>query len=126
MPVDVNKALDLKHNHHLSYAAIAAIQGVTPQAIHQKIKNLLPIPETQVYQDHRGDILANVQLKLLAALDDDRVKDMSGLQLVTAAAILYDKERLERNQSTANVATIFSDISMLRKQANGKDGDDVI
>ncbi len=103
MPVDVNQALDLKYNHHLSYKAIAAIQGVTPQAIHQKIKDLLPIPETQVYQDHRADILSNLQLKLLYNLDDEKIKAMGGRDIVVSAGILYDKERLERGQSTQNV-----------------------
>jgi len=29
---------------------------------------------------------------------------MSALQKITGAAVLYDKERLERGQSTANIA----------------------
>ena len=95
-PVDVLQAIDLKYNHHLSYAQIAAIQGVTPQAIHQKIKDLLPIPETQVYIDHRSEILAHTQLRLLAELDAARLKEMGGRDLVVSMGILYDKERVER------------------------------
>jgi hypothetical protein len=100
MPVDVNQAIDLKYNHHLSYDQIAKIQGVSPQAIHQKVKDLLPIPETKVFQNHRADILSNLQLKLLSNLDDKRIKGMHGRDLVVSAGILYDKERLERGQST--------------------------
>lgn len=114
MPVDITQAIDLKYNHHLSYKAIAAIQGVTPQAIHQKIKDLLPIPENQVWMDNRKDILANLQLKLLKELDDEKIKAMSGQQIVTSAAILYDKERLERDLSTSNTALIHEDIAALR------------
>ncbi len=114
MPVDVNQAIDLKYNRHLSYAQIAAIQGVTPQAIHQKIKDLLPIPENQVYMDHRADILSNTQLRLLAALDDDKIKKMAGDRLVWSAAVLYDKERLERGMSTANLSTITASIAELK------------
>ncbi len=114
MPVDVNQALDLKYNRHLSYAQIAAIQGVTPQAIHQKIKDLLPLPENQVYIDHRADILSNTQLRLLAALDDDKINKMAGDRLVWSAAVLYDKERLERGMSTANLSTITASIAELK------------
>ena len=112
--VDIPQAIDLKYNHHLSYAQIAAIQGVTPQAIHQKIKDLLPIPENQVFVDHRADILSNTQLRLLANLDNDKMKQMSGKDLVVSAAVLYDKERLERGMSTANLASVHADIAALR------------
>jgi len=115
MPVDVNQAIDLKYNHHLSYKAIAAIQGVTPQAIHQKIKDLLPIPETQVWIDNRADILANIQLKLLSEIDDDRLKKAPVGSLVLAACQLYDKERLERGMSTANLASLTADIASMKR-----------
>ncbi len=114
MPVDVSSALDLRLNHHLSYSEIAAIQGVTPQAIHQKIKDLLPLPENQVYLDHRADILSNAQLRLLAALDDEKINKMAGDRLVWSAAVLYDKERLERGMSTANLSTITASIAELK------------
>jgi hypothetical protein len=112
--VDLRQAVDLRCNHHLSYTEIAKLQGVTKQAIHERIKAILPIPENQVFQDHRADILSNLQLKLLYNLDDSKIKDMSGQQIVTSAAILYDKERLERDKSTANVATLTADIAKLK------------
>jgi len=42
MPVDKATALKLKVDNNLSYEQIAAIQGVTRQAIHKAIKPLLP------------------------------------------------------------------------------------
>ncbi len=122
MPVDVNQAIDLKYNHHCSYKEIAAIQGVSPQAIHQKIKDLLPIPETQVYVDHRADILSNIQLKLLRNLDEAKINKMSGKDLVVSAAVLYDKERLERGQSTVNMITFHSSIQAARELLHSKEG----
>ena len=100
--IDVNKALDLKYNHHLSYKEIGKIQGVSAQAVHAKIRHLLPTPDTQYYQDNRADILSNIQLKLLRQLDSSRLKRMPAGSAVLAACQLYDKERLERGQSTAN------------------------
>ena len=120
MPVDPSAALKLKIDHHLSYSQIAAIQGVTKQAIHQRIKNLLPIPETKVWQDHRADILANLQLRLLSFIDDEKLKKTPVGSLVLAACQLYDKERIEKGLSTANLSVLMSDIEAIR----GKDKDD--
>ncbi len=122
MPVNVSQAIDLKYNHHLSYDQIAKIQGVSPQAIHGKIKDLLPIPETQIYIDHRADILAGLQAKLLSNLDENRLSKASAYQLVGSAGLLYDKERLERGLATANTAVIHADIAALRAQDKEKSG----
>ncbi len=115
MPVDVSSALDLRLNHHLSYAEIAAIQEVSPQAIHQKIKNLLPPAELDTYKNHRADILAGIQARLLRAVDDDRLDKTPVGSLVLAACQLYDKERLERGMSTSNMAMIHADIEAIRQ-----------
>ena len=119
MPVDKSEALDLRLNHHLSYKQIAQLQGVSKQAVHSSIKGLLPIPETKVFQDHRADILANIQMKLLSQLDHDRLKKAPAGSLVLAACQLYDKERLERGESTENVS-IHADIQALKRGQEGQ------
>lgn len=118
--LDVSKMLELKTVNQLSYSEIAAIDGTTPQNIHSKIKNLLPTEETKTYQEHRADILSNLQLKLLSNLDDDRLKKASAFQLVGAAGLLYDKERLERGQSTENIAQIHGDIAKIKAAMQNK------
>ena len=72
------------------------------------------MPENQIYVDHRADILSNTQLRLLANLDDAKMQQMTGKDLVVSAAVLYDKERLERGMSTANLASLTSDIAAIR------------
>ena len=114
MPVDVSTALKLKIDNNLSYAKIAAIQGVTPNAIFKRIKHLLPDQFTDTYQANRADILSAMQVKLLSQVDDSRLKKMSVRDAVVSAAILYDKERLERGMSTANLASVHADIAALR------------
>ena len=118
--LDVSKMLALKTVNQLSYSEIAAIDGTTPQNIHSKIKDLLPTEETKTYQEHRADILSNLQLKLLSNLDDDRLKKASAFQLVGAAGLLYDKERLERGQSTENIAQIHGDIAKIKAAMQNK------
>ena len=100
--VDVERALDLHLNHGLSYAQMAPILGVHPSAIHKRIKHLLPNLDTQYYQDHRANIFSHIQLKLLSQVDSPRLKKLNIRDAVISAGILYDKERLERGQSTAN------------------------
>lgn len=118
--LDVSKMLALKTVNQLSYSEIAAIDGTTPQNIHSKIKDLLPTEETKTYQEHRADILSNLQLKLLSNLDDDRLKKASAFQLVGAAGLLYDKERLERGQSTENIAQMHGDIAKIKAAMQNK------
>lgn len=114
MPVDKGKALELKLKGN-TYAEIAAIQEVSPQAIHQSIKHLLPNKDTKVYQDHRSDILSEIQRKLLVSVDDDAIQKASLLQRMTSFAIVYDKERIEKGLSSGNFVLVQADLEQLRQ-----------
>lgn len=48
------------------------------------------------YKNHRGDILAGLQDKILQSINEDAIKGMPVGQRVMSYGILYDKERLER------------------------------
>jgi hypothetical protein len=61
------------------------------------------------FKTARADVLAVHQMRLLEGLTDDSLKEVSPYQKVGMFGILYDKERLERGQSTANVA--YADMS---------------
>jgi hypothetical protein len=69
----------------------------------------------QSYKEHRADILAGMQAKILAHVDDERLKKAPAGSLILAACQLYDKERLERDMSTANIASVHADIAALRQ-----------
>ena len=115
MPVDVSQALDLRVNHKLPYSQIADIQGTSKQAVHRAIKDLLPPADIKVFQDNRADILSGLQAKLLSHVDEARLKKAPVGSLVLAACQLYDKERLERGMSTANLASLTSDIAQIKR-----------
>jgi len=102
--VDTAQAINLRLNHNLSYNRIAKIQGVTTQAVHQRLKQFLPTEETEIYKNNRADILANTQLKIITQIDSPRLKKAGLRDLVVSAGILYDKERLERGLSSQNVS----------------------
>lgn len=98
--VDVDKALKLKLENGLTYKQVADLMDVTPNAIYKQIAHLLPDDETTVYKNKRGDILAKLQKELLKSISADDIKDMPVGQRLMGYGILFDKERLERNQST--------------------------
>jgi predicted DNA-binding protein YlxM (UPF0122 family) len=102
--VDLKKALDLKLNHNLSYNEIAEAQGVSKQAIQQRLKPLLPTKATEEYKANRPDILAEAQLKLLLSLDQTRLKKASVNNLAYAFKEFFACERTERGQSNSNIA----------------------
>ena len=100
--VDKLRAIELRQAG-ATYPEIAASQGVTPQAIYKSIKDLLPDKETEIYKQQRADILARLQVKFLKRIDADDLKSTTPYQLTGMYGILFDKERLERGQSTENI-----------------------
>jgi hypothetical protein len=107
MPVDVSSALDLKLNSRLTYKQIAAIQGMSPQRVHQVISALIPDNEkVNAYITHRADLLASAQLKLLEAfdtLDSQETKELVLKRGMVDYGILHDKERDIRGQNDSNI-----------------------
>jgi hypothetical protein len=118
--VNKTEAVRLKIDHNLTYKEIGTLQGVTPTAIHNAIKDLLPTEHTEVFKTNRADIFSEMQRKLLNGVDAERIKKAPAGSLILAACQLYDKERLERGQSTGNLLTIHADIAALRAVDNSK------
>ncbi len=56
------------------------------------------------FKRNRADIFALVQAKIINNITDNDIAKASLLQKATSVAVLYDKERLERGQSTENIA----------------------
>jgi len=56
------------------------------------------------YKQYRADVLAGIQDNILSTIDADVIDKASLRDRIIATGVLYDKERLERNLSTANIA----------------------
>ena len=86
--------------------------------------------ETEDYKAHRGDIQAGIQNRILKSITDADIKAMPVGQRLMGYGILYDKERLERGQSTSNVdvrvtAALEVELSQIDKEIEilkGKSG----
>lgn len=62
----------------------------------------------------RADILAGLQEKILNSLTDEDIQKAPMGSRVLAACQLFDKERLERDLSTSNVASVHADIAAIK------------
>lgn len=101
---------------------IAETVNTSRQMVHQVMERYGITPnQAESYKEHRADILAGMQARLLGQIDDERLKKAPAGSLVLAACQLYDKERLERGMSTANLASIHADIAALRAVDNPVD-----
>jgi len=86
------------------------------------------------YKVNRADIFANKQLSyqkkadyILSQMSDDEIQNakltekLAALKVLdTGAAIYYDKERLERGESTQNVSMIVGAIKELKRKQSGR------
>ncbi len=103
--INLSKAIELRAKG-LSYEDIGKHFDCTRQAVQDALSRYMP-PEVNVraFVDNRAVILAGKQEMLLNGLTEAEIKKMPPYTRVTCFGILYDKERLERGQSTANIDT---------------------
>jgi transposase len=86
----------------LSSRQISPMVGVSWSTVCQRLKHLTPRASTQIFIHHRADILAEMQRKLMAMAHKRSTKEIR--DLAVAFGVYYDKERLERGQSSMNQA----------------------
>jgi len=75
--------------------------------------------KAESYKKHRADIIAGMQEKILSKVNIEAIKIEGPKELqqaLTGWGILYDKERLERDQSTANVYQVVDAIQRIKQQ----------
>lgn len=92
----------------LSYVQIGKILGCTAANVKIRLNALGMTLESDVvekFKEKRADILASHQFQVLENLGPEKLKKAGVRELSVMFGILYDKERLERGQSTANIST---------------------
>ena len=95
-PVPIEKLLKWR-KQGLTYEEIGELAGTSKQASHQRLKPYKDaIENLPFFKDNRADIFAILQSLILSSLTEEDIKSMAPASRITAAAILYDKERLER------------------------------
>ena len=88
---------------------IGKINGVSHVAIVNLFKRHgIDRKRIEDYKGNRADFLAGLQEKVLASITAADMEKASLRDKVISAGVLFDKERLERGQSTVNLASIYS------------------
>ena len=118
--LDRQKALDL-HTRGISATEIAKHQGVAHSTVWRFLQRMQPeIAGVEAFKKNRADVLARIQAKSLDAqeriidtLEDAVIGAMTAGQkngaliaLNNVQGTIFDKERLERGESTQNISTI--------------------
>jgi len=118
--LDRDKALELA-KQGMSTADIAQHQGVAPSTVFRFLQQTQPERQAlEVFKKKRGDVFArlaakslNVQEAIVDSLDESVVSALKPHEkgsllhaLNIQAGTLFDKERLERGQSTNNLAVL--------------------
>jgi hypothetical protein len=92
-------------NKKLTLSQTARILGCHISNITRRLQPYGIVPgHLQKYKEARADILAFYTGMVLEYITPDKLKKSSAAQLAMIYGTLYDKERLERGQSTANIA----------------------
>lgn len=137
--LDRKKVLEL-HERGLSNPEIAKHEGVAPSTIWRFLQQTKPEKQAlEQFKANRADVLARLQAKSLDAqeriidtLDDGVLNAMSPSQksgllfaLNAQHGTSYDKERLERGESTSNISVlsriIDSRVSSVHKRSEQAD-----
>ena len=107
--------IDYIENKNLSLTETANLLGCTKSNIKQRLTNHGIIPGyLKKYKENRADILATYQGIILNSLTPNDLKRAGLSQKIMAYGVLYDKERLERGQSTENIA--YADMIKVNEQ----------
>ena len=113
-PKNINHQLtvDLK-SKGLNNAQIAKIQGCSTTNITMVLQRYGGVlQETEDFKNHRADIFANLQHRLISSITPDDIKKTPTGSRILAVAQLYDKERLERGLSTQNIDTHATQVNI--------------
>jgi len=90
-----------QHHPNLSTREIGAIAGTDHAYVIRTLERYgIDKETTERFKTNRADIFAGVQEKFISSITVEDLQKASLYQKVTAAAILYDKERLERGQAS--------------------------
>lgn len=104
----------------LTYSQIGKQVGCSKSNVIQRLHyHGLADNSIRHFIDNRGDVFAWIQSRLLFSLTDADIKKMQARDRIVSAGILYDKERLERGQSTGNISVIIGHIEMLQRGGSG-------
>ena len=107
--IDIAKALTLRLTKNMTYEQIGATFGVSKQSTYTALKKFLKLIDNpqliKTYRNHKPELFEAAEMELLTDLmDEDKRKAATLNNTAYALKNVNEMLRLERGQSTANVA----------------------
>ena len=112
IPITAQKGIPIEDiieykNKGLSNQEVADLVGCSKENVRNRLDACGYNPERlKNFSRNRADVFAHIQSQLLNSLSPDAINAMLPHHRVLSSAILYDKERLERGKSTANINVV--------------------
>lgn len=105
--IDIQQAIELRCKG-LSYQEIADYFGVAKPSVWEALRPYVHDIEINLdtFKEKRADLMAHAQARTLALLTNEDIQKASARDKVIIFGTLYDKERLERGQSTSNISVL--------------------
>ena len=101
----------------MSYQKVSEIVGVANGSITNIVREFESNREiVEYYKKNRADLLAYDQIKYRSHITEEKLEKASARDLEIMRGVCYDKERLEKGQSTENVSVIIEYIRELKKK----------
>ena len=116
--IPISVIIDLLETKGLNQAQAAKVVGCHKSNISKRLKDLDYTPGyLKSFKDNRADILAALQAQIVKHVTPAKLEKATAYQLTGMMSLLHNQERLERGQSTENIA--YAD--MAKQQAIVKD-----
>jgi hypothetical protein len=96
--IPIEKLLDYR-KRKLTYEEIATLTGLCRQTVSIRIKEA-DLDGLDVFSAQKDNVFEHKQQELVKNLTGEKIKGMSGLQIITGAAIFQDKIQAIRGQAT--------------------------
>jgi len=126
---DIGKALTLRIVKHLSYKHIATILNTTASTVRQGLLPLLSLIDNpdlvKGFRHHEVDLLDGIRMLAMRGIGEQlsnpkRRQKMDMSRLSTLYGIMFDKQRLIRGESTANINQLTAIIIAAHKDKGNK------
>jgi hypothetical protein len=102
-------------NPNLTQDQIGALTNVDRSTVSRLLADYRIVKDNvDFYKENRADIFAGIQQKILTGITDAELQKAPVQVKMMALGVIYDKERLERGQSTENIGLITKVIRELR------------
>ena len=103
--IPISTIIELMEVKGLNQSQTAKVLGCSKPNISNRLKQLDYVPGyLKSFKDNRADVLSALQAQIVKHITPEKLQKASAYQLTGMMSLLHNQERLERGQSTENIA----------------------